>query len=292
MRQFLALGVVALLSGAAHAQSTQNTPTFDVAEITLSLPDAQPNLRLLPGGRIEAQGVTMKMFMQLAWDINMDEMLANAPKWFDETKWSLVEKTSTAISGPANNPNVDVDDLKAMLRALLVERFKMKTHYEDRPITAYALLADKPKMVKADPSNRTGWKNGPAPDQKDQRNAILGRMVTAKNMTMDQFAEDLQRMANGYIRVPVEDATHLDGAFDFTLTFSPIGLLNGGRGGGDAARGSGAAPGAGAPEALDPTGGLSLFDAVNKQLGLKIEMRKRPMPVLVIDHVDPKPTDN
>jgi uncharacterized protein (TIGR03435 family) len=246
----------------------------------------------MPGGRIEADGVTMKMIMQLAWDINMDELLANAPKWFDETKYSIVAKTSTAVSGSAGNMNVDIDDLKGMLRALISERFKLKSHYEDRPVTAYTLLADKPKLARADPANRTGYKEGPAPDQKDQRNAILGRMVTIKNMTMAQFADDLQRMANGYIRVPVEDKTGLDGAYDFTLTFTPIGLLNGpGRGRGDAPAAGPGAPGGGA-DASDPTGGLSLFDAVNKQLGLKLEMRKRSMPVLVIDHVEEKPTDN
>jgi uncharacterized protein (TIGR03435 family) len=169
----------------------------------------------------------------------------------------------------------------------------LKAHYEDRPVTAYTLLADKPKMAKADPANRTGFKEGPAPDQKDQRTAILARMVTVKNMTMSQFAEDLQRMANGYIRVPVEDKTGLEGAYDFTLTFTPIGLLNGGPGG--AGRG-GDGPAQGPPgasaAASDPSGGLSLFDAVNKQLGLKLEMRKRTLPVLMIDHVEQNPTDN
>jgi uncharacterized protein (TIGR03435 family) len=236
---------------------------FDVAEITLSQPDAQVRTRLMPGGRIEADGVTMKMILQLAWDITMDELVAGAPKWFDETKYSIVAKTSTAVSGTGQDMNVDIDDLKAMLRALIVERFTLKTH-EDRPVTAYALLADKPKLAKADPANRTGWKEGPAPDQ--------------------------QRMANGYIRVPVEDKTGLDGAYDFAFAFTPIGLLNGpGRGrGGDAPA---AGPGGGA-EASDPTGGVSLFDAVNRQLGLTLEMRKRPMPVLVIDHIEEKPTDN
>jgi uncharacterized protein (TIGR03435 family) len=118
-------------------------------------------------------------------------------------------------------------------------------------------------------------------------------MVTVKNMTMSQFAEDLQRMANGYIRVPVEDKTGIEGAYDFTLTFTPIGLLNGGPGG--AGRG-GDGPAQGPPgasaAASDPSGGLSLFDAVNKQLGLKLEMRKRTLPVLVIDHVEQNPTDN
>jgi uncharacterized protein (TIGR03435 family) len=276
-------------SGVAASIPAPPPTEFDVAEIKLSPPDVPTNARLLPGGRIEIAGSTLKFIMQFAWDINMDDLVAGTPKWYDDTKDSIVAKTTTAVSGPASNPNVDVDDLKAMLRALVTERFKLKTHYEDRPVTAYTLLVDKPKLAKADPANRTGWKEGPAPDQKDQRNAILARMVTARNMTMAQFAEDLQRMANGYIRVPVEDATHLDGAYDFTLTFTPIGLLNGGPGGG---RGGDAAAGGAAGAALDPSGGLSLFDAVSKQLGLKLEMRKRTMPVLVIDHVEEKPTDD
>jgi len=51
-------------------------------------------------------------------------------------------------------------------------------------------------------------------------------------------------------------------------------------------------PAGGVPAASDPTGGLSLFDALNKQLGLKLETHNRTMPVLVIDHVEEKPTDN
>jgi uncharacterized protein (TIGR03435 family) len=191
------------------------------------------------------------------------------------------------VSGIGQDTSVDIDDLKAMLRQLITERFRLKTHYEDRPVTAYTLLADKPKMAKADPSNRTGFREGPPTGQRDQRNEILGRMVTVRNMSMQQFAEDLQRLAGGYIRVPVEDRTGLDGSYDFTLTFTPIGLLSGpgrGRGGdgGTAAAGDGAS---------DPSGGLSLFDAVNKQLGLKLEMRKRPMKVLVIDSIQEKPDE-
>jgi uncharacterized protein (TIGR03435 family) len=46
------------------------------------------------------------------------------------------------------------------------------------------------------------------------------------------------------------------------------------------------------PQASDPNGAISIFDAGNKQLGLKLEEKKRPAPVLVIDHVEEKPTDN
>jgi uncharacterized protein (TIGR03435 family) len=272
-------------SGVSAAIPSPPPMEFDVAEIKLSQPDAQVRTRLLPGGRIEADGITMHQIMTLAWDITIDDLVANTPKWWDETKYSLVAKTTTAVSGVGQDTNVDIDDLKAMLRQLITERFQLKSHYEDRPVTAYTLLADKPKMAKADPANRTGFKEGPPTGQRDQRNEILGRMVTVHNMTMAQFAEDLQRIANGYVRVPVEDKTGLEGAYDFTLTFTPIGILNGGRGrGGD----PGAPAATGAP---DPTGGLSLFDAVNRQLGLKLEMRKRPMPVLVIDSIQEKPTN-
>jgi len=271
--------------------SAQNLPApppgeFDVAEVKLSPPDAREMLRIMPGGRLDAQGVTLEMLMRLAWDINGDEMMAGAPKWLGSTRYTLLAKTSAAVTGPDNQIQVDVDDIRLMLRALLAERFKLTTHMEDRPVTAYTLVADKPKLTKADPANRTSFKEGPAPDGKDTRNAMLSRMVTARNMTMAQFAEDLQRMAPGYIHNPVVDATGIEGAFDFTLTFTPLGALNRARPGGDAPSGGAA------PAAVDPSGGLSLFDAVNKQLGLKLEMRKRAMPVLVIDHVEEKPIDN
>jgi len=56
----------------------------------------------------------------------------------------------------------------------------------------------------------------------------------------------------------------------------------GGRGGPDGAESA----------ASDPTGALSLFEAVEKQLGLKLEKTKRSVPVIVIDHLEQKPTEN
>ena len=47
-----------------------------------------------------------------------------------------------------------------------------------------------------------------------------------------------------------------------------------------------------APAPIDPNGAISLFDAINKQLGLKLEKQRRPVPSLVIDHMEEKPTEN
>jgi len=117
----------------------------------------------------------------------------------------------------------------------------------------------------------------------------LGRLVTCQNVTMAQFAELLPGIAPGYLHTKVVDGTGLEGGWDFTFSFSPAGLfqVNQGRSGEE-----GGGAGSPVPEASLPSGALSLFDAMTKQLGLKLEMQKRPTPVLVIDHVNQKPTDN
>jgi len=99
-----------------------------------------------------------------------------------------------------------------------------------------------------------------------------------------------------YIHYHVTDATGLEGAWDFTVQFNPVppSMMNNG---GEGARKGGAGPAQTAPSgtvpaASDPVGGISLSDAFEKQLGLKLEMRKSPRPVLVIDHIEPTPTEN
>jgi len=105
-------------------------------------------------------------------------------------------------------------------------------------------------------------------------------------MTMAQFGTMLQTLANGYIHTPVLDSTGLTDAYDFTLSFSTAGQLQSGGGSGNPP------PPGDAPLASDPSGALSLPDAMNKQLGVKLVQQKRPVPALVIDHIEEKPTDN
>lgn len=259
---------------------------FEVADIKPSAPGAaQGGGGFLPGGRLDLRAIPMKELVRFAFDITGDEMVSGEPKWLDDAKFDIVAKASSE-AGPSNDPQIDDDDLRIMLRSLLEERFKMKTHYEDRPVTAYNLVAVKPKLQKADPLNRTGCKEGPAAAGKDPRDAapILSRLITCQNMSMAQLADRLQGLASGYIHSPVLNMTGLDGSYDFTISFSAIGLLRN-RGGAPAPAGSGVS-------AADPSGAISLFDAMTKQLGLKLEEKKRVVPVLVFDHMEEKPTDN
>ena len=70
-----------------------------------------------------------------------------APKWLHSRYFNIVAKAPIPITSPAPDENYHV-----MLRNLLVDRFKMITHYEDRLVDVYTLVAAKPKLTKADTS--------------------------------------------------------------------------------------------------------------------------------------------
>src|SRR5438445_441062 len=94
-------------------------------------------------------------------------------------------------------------------------------------------------------------------------------MVSCHHLSSAASAENLRQMAGGYLDHPVVDKTNLDGSFDFDIKWT--------------ARAQLAAAG---PD------GISIFDAVDKQLGLKLELQKIEMPVIVVDKVNQKPTDS
>jgi uncharacterized protein (TIGR03435 family) len=275
---------------------------FDAAEIKPS--DSKRGGQVMPeikNGRVLLPGIDLKSLVLIAWNFSPadDDALVGAPKWLNSARYDIIAKAPAGVAlgdlTPSSNRSfpINLDALRPMLKNLLVERFKMQVHTEERPMNVYTLLAVKPKMQKADPATRTKWMNGAAPDQKDTRssNPALGRYVTCQNMNMAQFAKLLQDIAPGYVHNDVVDATGLEGGWTFTLNFSAAGQLQGGEQERKSAGGAASAAPSDAA-ASDPTGAISLPDAIARQLGLKLEQQKRPLPVLVIDHIEEKPTDN
>ena len=266
------------------SQSLPVLPTeFEVADVRPSDPGFKGlRLQIQPSGRVNVGGMSLKLLIQQAWSVTPD-MIVGAPKWTDTNRFDIVAKMPDVYAGATPGVPIDLDSVWTMLRSLLKDRFKLESHMEDQPVDAYTLLASKPKLKKADPTSRTSCKDAPGP----AGNTAL-RVITCQNVTMAQFAQQLQRLAGGYIHNEVLDATGIDGAWDLNVIFSPAAAVLGV--GPRAAEGP--QPTGGAPLASDPSGAVSVFDALNKQLGLKLEMQKRSMPVLVIDHVEEKPTDN
>lgn len=267
--------------GTAEALPAIPLPSeFEVASVKPTDPNAKMGrFQIQPGGRLVVEGLPLRFLISRAFNTNNNDQIAGLPPWADTERFDILAKapSQAAFMGP-----LDLDVLAPMIRALLADRFKMTYHTEERPVPAYALVSAKPKMKKADPAARTSCKNVDAAP-----GAPPGtRALTCQNITMAQFADRLQNLAPG-LNWPVSDATEIEGGWDFTLSFSMTAGLNFGP--------IGRGPDAGQPgvaSASDPNGGYTVFEALEKQLGLKLEKQKRTLPVIVIDHIEQKPTDN
>jgi uncharacterized protein (TIGR03435 family) len=262
--------------GLAEALPPIPVPTeFAVASVKPSDPNARAGrLDVQPGGRVTIQNQPMQLLIYQAFLVtNNDQMVA--PKWANTARFDINAEADMPAAAA-----LDWETLRPMMRALLVDRFKMAYHTEERPVTTYSLVSVKPIMKKADPASRTRCKYIGAPPGSPP--ATLAD--TCQNITMAQFAEQLRNMAAGSLDWPVTDGTGLDGGWDFTLVFVRSTAVFGARQAG---------PSLGdVPVASDPTAGYTIFEALEKELGLKLELQKRPMPVIVIDHLEEKPTAN
>lgn len=272
--------------GAAEALPPIVYPTeFDVASVKPSepmTPGSAPRMMrfgMQPGGRFEANGFPLRFLLDRAFNSQNREFIQGVPDFAQTERYDVSAKVTLP---PYANPQDD-ESIATLIRNMLVDRFKMKYHTEERQVTAYVLTGNKPKLRKADPANRAHCGQGSAPPGSPPGS----RTLTCTNITMAQFVEQLQGLTPE-LPWPVDDATHLDGNWDITLTFmaNPQLAILAGRagapGGGDSA----------APQAADPTGGYTIFEAIEKQLGLKLEKVKRNESVVVIDHLEQKPTEN
>jgi uncharacterized protein (TIGR03435 family) len=216
----------------------------------------------LRNGEVEILSATLRGLVAIAYD-QEDRRIAPTPKWMAEDRFDVIAKTDRAVP---------YDAIRVMLQNLLVERLNIAVHTEDQTLPVYVLLAGKkPKLKESDGTARSDCK-------------VITTAVRptwgCQNTTMAQFTELLPRIANAYIRPPLLDETGLAGAYDFELSWTPKRLLPG-------ASGIGAAD----TSAATPTADLSVFEALDQQLGLKAEEQKRPVPLLVIDRANQTPSE-
>jgi uncharacterized protein (TIGR03435 family) len=242
-------------------------PEFEVASVKPSPPEGTTaRARLLPTGQVEFTATPLRQMMNFAWQVPGDEYLV-APDWVESKRFDVIAR---AWATPVTEAWREGDHLLLMLRQLIVERFKMKYHTENRSVGAFVLTADNPKLKKSDPSTRTRCGGTAATGA----NVVLTRAITCQNVTMAEFAGLLPTIVSDYLRAPVADMTGLEGRWDFTVGYSPQSMFNQAtRGGGDAGA------------AITPTGVLSIFEAIDQQLGLELQPQKRMLPVMVIDSI-------
>ena len=263
---------------------------FEAAQIKPADPDARPFMGLLyTGGSQMRAGGTLRQMIAMSLQVSpnvADDMLIGLPKSADTQRWDITAKVPSTGEGAPNivrgrtaPPPLSVG--LEMLRGLLVDQFELKTHTENREVTVYALMlaGDKPKLTRADEGERSGCRpdpNAPKPA------ANINAMISCKNTTMADLAMNIAQMANAYIDHPTVDATGLSGGWNFLIGWTPKAMMQPAPG---ASQNGGPTADAAVPD------GITVFDALEKQLGLKLVKQKRSIPVIVVDHVDEKPIE-
>jgi len=245
-------------SNAAQTGPTRiEGPKFETADIRGSAPDTIPEMRsTLSRGRYEIRNATMVDLIRTAWSVNAGNV-AGGPEWIDQSRFDVVA-TAPAGSTPAMQ--------KIMLQGLLKDRFQLAIHGGSKELPAYAITVGKKLQLKeADGSGGSGCveQHAPSPSGAPQPPVT----VACRNMTLAAFAAALPgiREASGYLlNDPVLDRTGLRGTWNFSLTWSPRNVF------------------LAAPVAGDF---ISMFDAFDKQLGLKLSLVRVPTPVMVVDKV-------
>jgi uncharacterized protein (TIGR03435 family) len=251
-------------------------PAFEVVSVKKSTPGLRESM-VNQMGRFAANNLTLRQLMVFAYRPANSQVpqIAGGPGWIADDQWTIEAKIADGdtTAGP------EITTLR--LQSLLEDRFALKLHREMREQAVYALIVDKgglkmpavdapeapqgppPAAPRLGPDGTLPANFMPAPGR-----IMAGPgVILASAIAMTQIANTLNRAVDR----PVVDRTNLKGYFNMRLQF---------------------APDAGAPAVSgDAAPAPSIFTAVQEQLGLRLELSKNSMEVLVIDSVQ-RPTEN
>jgi uncharacterized protein (TIGR03435 family) len=248
---------------AALAAACAQSPAFEVASIKPSDPQGTVAIRR-SGYRIATTSTSLLFLITWAYDVHSDRLYGK-PSWLDSVRYDVVA-TASQDGRPAPPRPGQPTELQQMMQALLAERFKLVIHRETRELSMYALLVAKggPKIRLTEAPAVMGQ----TPFSMPGSGRLIGVQVSA---------EMLAKVLSDQLSRSVQDQTGLKGVFDFKLEWEPDASSTG-------------------PDGVrtppDLGAGSSLFTAIQEQLGLKLEARKGPVEVLVIDHIESAPTEN
>jgi uncharacterized protein (TIGR03435 family) len=263
--------------GAPFAQ-TAREPAFDVASVRPNRSNDPANSRFplgpgdayVPGNLFSATNQPLIAYLRFAYKLGQGDLLG-LPVWVYSDSFDIEARTQ-------GNPSKD--QMRMMMRSLLADRFKLATRTDRQKKHVFNLVLAKARktgpQLQPDPDNgacstpsRLDLPSipcgsvGPVPASAPDRGRLVGRSVT-----LGKIAGILANPFTGVDR-PVIDRTGLTGAFDFSLEWSF------------------ARDGAQPEAVLNPDDdGPGFFQALEKQLGLKLVSATALVDVLVIDHVE------
>jgi uncharacterized protein (TIGR03435 family) len=260
-----ARAILFLWSIPVSSQAPATPLSFEVADVKVNKSgEVRMAVDFQAGGRLDMHNVPLKVMIIMAYHVRADA-LSGGPGWLESERFDVVAKAAQTTSP---------DEMRRMLQTLLAERFKLAIHRDQKVMPAFGLMLGKsgPKFHLSEAALLTDQRCVPGEGAPSQRH------VVCRHQTMAVLADQLQELSPRDFDVPIVDQTGLTGAYDFKLDWVPA-----------------ARPLTTASTDAPPTDALpgpTMFDAVEGQLGLKLERKKLPLPIIVIDHVERVPVEN
>jgi len=272
----------------AESQEQNTTGVAPAYEVASFKPNKYTTRMLGLGfvfGRFTAMGVTLQGLIQEAYEIEEDR-ISGAPRLLNSERYDVDAKTDSTIAGALQKLTFDqrVLQYRRMLQALLKDRLKLTFHWETKELPVFALViaknGSKLREAKPDDTYPNGMKDleghGHGDVMRFRKRLLAGQGVS--------IAFLVQMLSQQQLGRPVVDKTGLTGKYDFTLQWTPdesrAPMFKGSEGQQD-----------GGGEPTSHSSELSIFSAVQEQLGLKLQSERGSVEVLVIDHVE-KPSEN
>jgi uncharacterized protein (TIGR03435 family) len=238
------------------AQAQPAPVTFDVASVRTS--------QLMRAGgegsrrqRVESSPGSLIMAnvtltTAMKWAYRVQDYQISGPGWIGEDRYDISAKAGSAAPE---------DQVRLMLQALLADRFKLAFHRQQKEMSAYVVLIGKNGHKMKESENEGAFSAKP--------NGKMGVSVLHGDL------DELAGMMSQPLQAPVINMTGLKGHYDFTVDMAPY-LTQ---------------------EVISKPSGLSdiipiAITALQEQLGLKLESRKVPVEMLVVDHAEKTPTEN
>jgi uncharacterized protein (TIGR03435 family) len=283
--------VVSAVFGVASAfAQVSPRPEFEVATIRPSTLGPQDGVTAgvrIDGAQVRCVALTLKDYVGIGYRVKLYQI--SGPDWIGSVRFDI---SATFPAGGASQ-------FTEMLQHLLEDRFQIKVHREKKDFPVYVLEVAKGGLKMQESAPDPNAEDAQAPLTVTGGGSAQGVSVNlgrgssytfgnnkfeAKRLTMTALAGNLER----FLDRPIVDMTDLKGSYDFALDVTPEDyramLIH-------AAVAAGVSLPPEALRLLDGASTPSLFDAMQK-VGLKLDARKAPLDMVVVDDARKTPTDN
>ena len=263
-----------------NADSFAQLPMFDVVSIKPNRSGAGGISLQFTADGFRATNAPLNMIIRQAYGVEDDQILGE-PNWVRSQRFDIEGKVEASDVPRLKILNSEQRD--AMLRLLLVDRFKLAVHHETTNMSAYALIVAKngPKLKEALPGDTypAGIK-GPDGVAAAGTMSVSHDQLTVQGLPIASLINVLKQLKLGRV---IFDRTGLTGKYDFKLQWrsdeNSAAMFSRSE---DTNQN-------GVPDVN--SSGPSIFTALQEQLGLKLESRRIPVETLAIDHIE-MPSEN